>query len=88
MEEIKRFNKDVKEDKEMLDKVKSIGNNLEKIVEYANSKGYDFTIEDLESEVDNNSELSEEQLDEVSGGKTTNSLKFDNGQLEIFKFVI
>ncbi|MGM0379449.1 MAG: Nif11-like leader peptide family RiPP precursor [Bacillota bacterium] len=68
MEEIKRFNEDVKEDKEMLEEVKKIGNDLEKIVEYANSKGYDFTIEDLESEADNNSELSEEQLDDVSGG--------------------
>ncbi|MGM0379451.1 MAG: Nif11-like leader peptide family RiPP precursor [Bacillota bacterium] len=68
MGEIKRFNKDVKEDKEMLEEVKKIGNDLEKIVKYANSKGYEFTSEDLESQADNNSELSEEQLDEVAGG--------------------
>ena len=68
MEEIKRFNEDVKENKEMLEEIKAIGNDLEKVVEYANDKGYDFTVEDLESKVDNNSELSEEQLEEVAGG--------------------
>ena len=76
MEEIKRFNEDVKKDNEMLEAVKAIGNDIDKIVEYANSKGYDFTIEDLENKAEAEGELSEDDLDDVSGG--TGSYQEDN----------
>lgn len=68
MEAIKKFNEAVLGNPEMLEAIKAIGNDVEKIVAYANDKGYKFTIEDLEKQNVENSELSEEQLDEVVGG--------------------
>lgn len=68
MEEIKRFNKDAIEDKTLLEEIKAIGNDVEKIVALANSKGYKFTIEDLNNEAQKSGELSEEELGDVAGG--------------------
>ncbi|PKM76288.1 MAG: hypothetical protein CVU90_13195 [Firmicutes bacterium HGW-Firmicutes-15] len=65
--EITRFNKDISENMEMLEALKNIGNDVQKIVAYANSKGYDFTVADVEASVQKG-ELSEEQLDKVAGG--------------------
>lgn len=67
MSEVERFSKDVNENKEMLDAVKSIGNDVAKIVAYANSKGYKFTVADVKSSA-KQGELSEKQLDKVAGG--------------------
>ncbi|CVK19416.1 Nif11-like leader peptide family RiPP precursor [Sporomusa sphaeroides] len=67
MSEIQRFNKDLKENKEMLEEVTKAGNDLAKIVAYANAKGYNFTVAELEAGV-KSAELSEEQLDKVAGG--------------------
>ncbi len=68
MSEISRFNNDVRENKEMLDAVKEIGNDLGKVVAYANSKGYAISIEELEAQIKEEGELSEENLDKVAGG--------------------
>lgn len=65
MSQIEKFNKDLLENKEMLEEVKKIGNDIAKIVAYANSKGYNFTVADVEAK---KGELSEEQLDKVAGG--------------------
>jgi predicted ribosomally synthesized peptide with nif11-like leader len=65
--EITRFNKDISENMEMLEALKNIGNDVQEIVAYANSKGYDFTVADVEASVQKG-ELSEEQLDKVAGG--------------------
>lgn len=67
MSEIQRFNQDLKENKEMLEAVKQAGKDLAKIVAFANSKGYNFTVGDLEAST-KSGELSEEQLDKVAGG--------------------
>lgn len=67
MSEIKRFNKDLSENTGMLEEVKKIGNDVPKIVAYANSKGYTFTVADVEANA-KKGELSEEQLDKVAGG--------------------
>ncbi|WP_434133337.1 Nif11-like leader peptide family RiPP precursor [Sporomusa sphaeroides] len=67
MSEIQRFNKDLNENKEMLEEVKNAGNDLAKIVAYANAKGYNFTVAELEASA-TSAELSEEQLDKVAGG--------------------
>ena len=67
MSEIKRFNKDLSENKGMLEEVRKIGNDVPKIVAYANSKGYTFTVADVEASA-KKGELSEEQLDKVAGG--------------------
>ena len=68
MNEIKRFNEYVTENKEALEEIKAIGNDIEKIVAFANSKGFKFTVADLQAQAKNNDELSEEQLDKVAGG--------------------
>ncbi len=65
MSQIERFNKDLSTNKEMLEEVKALGNDLDKIVAYANSKGYNFTVEDIKAE---QGELSEQDLDKVAGG--------------------
>ncbi len=67
MEEIKRFNEDVKSSSEMQEKVKAIGNDLEKVVNYANSHGYAFTLDDIQQLGQNNG-LTDEDLDKVAGG--------------------
>lgn len=63
--QIEKFNKDLLENQEMQTEIKNIGNDMVKIVAYANSKGYNFTVADLEAK---KGELSEEQLDKVAGG--------------------
>lgn len=65
MSELERFSKDINGNKEMLDAVKNIGNDVAKIVAYANSKGYKFTVADIDSK---QGELSDKQLDKVAGG--------------------
>lgn len=67
MSPIEKFNKDLRENKEMLEAVKKIGNDVAKIVAYANSKGYNFTVADVEART-KQGELSEEQLSSVAGG--------------------
>lgn len=67
MSELERFSKDVNGNNEMLEAVKSIGNDVAKIVAYANSKGYKFTVADVEANTQKG-ELSEKQLDKVAGG--------------------
>jgi predicted ribosomally synthesized peptide with nif11-like leader len=65
MSEIKRFSEDLGKNKEMMEEVRKIGSDVAKIVAYANSKGYKFTVADIDSK---KSELSEDQLDKVAGG--------------------
>lgn len=67
MSQIEKFNKDLRENNEMLEAVKKIGNDVAKIVAYANSKGYNFTVADVEA-AKQGGELSEEQMDKVAGG--------------------
>jgi predicted ribosomally synthesized peptide with nif11-like leader len=65
MSEIKRFSEDLGKNKEMMEEIRNFGSDVAKIVAYANSKGYNFTVADIDSQ---KSELSEEQLDKVAGG--------------------
>lgn len=67
MSEVKRFNEDLGKNKGMLEEVKNIGNDVAKIVAYANSKGYNFTVADVEAGA-KQGELSDEQLGKVAGG--------------------
>ncbi len=62
---IEKFNKDLLENKDMQAELKTMGNDVSKIVAYANTKGYNFTVADVEAK---KGELSEEQLDKVAGG--------------------
>ena len=62
---IEKFNKDLLENKDMQAELKTMGNDVPKIVAYANSKGYSFTVAEVEAK---KGELSDEQLDKVAGG--------------------
>lgn len=68
MSEIKRFQEDLGKNVSMLEEVKGFGSDVEKIVAYAGSKGYSFTVADVEASAKQGGELSEEQLDKVAGG--------------------
>ena len=65
---IEKFNKDLLENQEMQKELKNIGNDMAKIVAYANTKGYNFTAADVEAHAKKGDELSEEQLGNVAGG--------------------
>lgn len=65
MSQIEKFNQDLSTNKEMLEAVKELGNDVGKIVAYANSKGYNFTVADIKAK---QGELSEQELDKVAGG--------------------
>ncbi|KJS69135.1 MAG: hypothetical protein JL50_02490 [Peptococcaceae bacterium BICA1-7] len=67
MSQIEKFNKDLASNKEMMEDVKKIGNDIAKIVSYANSKGYSFTVDDVKASA-KQGEISEEQLGKVAGG--------------------
>jgi len=69
MEEIKRFNEAVKSSNEMQEEIKTIGNDLEKLVSYANDKGYQFSLSDINA-MNRKKDLSDEELDSVAGGGT------------------
>ena len=71
MTEIERFNKAILENKELLQEVTAIGNDVGRIVEFANAKGYAFSVGDLESTLKKGAVLSEDELENVSGGFLT-----------------
>jgi len=69
VEELIRFSVDLKNDKGLQDKLKKFGSDENAVVTFAQSMGYDFSIEELKSHAENvKGELSEEQLDKVAGG--------------------
>jgi len=65
IEEIRRFNTDVKSNSSMQEDIKPIGNDMDKIISYANEKGYNFSAADIKASP---SGLSDEDLDGVAGG--------------------
>ncbi|MBS7525358.1 Nif11-like leader peptide family RiPP precursor [Fusibacter paucivorans] len=68
MEELKRFSNDVMESSDMQTEIKEIGNDIEKLIAYANDKGYNFDLEDVKGIKAGAGELSEDELDSVAGG--------------------
>ncbi len=70
--EINRFNEALVTNPEMMEQVKSFGSSVEKIVAYANEKGYIFTIEELKAAANEEIELSEDDLESVAGGANGN----------------
>jgi predicted ribosomally synthesized peptide with nif11-like leader len=68
MEELKRFSNDVMESTEMQSEIKEIGNDIEKLIAYANDKGYNFDLEDVKGIKATAGELSDDELDSVAGG--------------------
>jgi predicted ribosomally synthesized peptide with nif11-like leader len=67
-DEIQRFAADVKTDQALLSAIKALGADQDAILRLANSKGYAFTMADVEAL--GGGELSDEQLAGVAGGST------------------
>ncbi len=83
--EINRFNEDVVANPDMMEVVKAFGSDVEKIVAYANEKGYAFTVEGLEeTATEEEVELSEDALDRVTGGANQNGNRNqDTGRISV-----
>lgn len=66
--EIDRFNHAMREDTELLEEFKALGTEVGSIVQFANHKGFDFTLEDVQKAQADSGELSEDDLENVAGG--------------------
>lgn len=71
MSEIQRFSQALLENKDLADELKDVGNDLEKIVKFANSRGFNFSAQELAVAAEESGTLTEEELDAVSGGFLT-----------------
>jgi predicted ribosomally synthesized peptide with nif11-like leader len=68
--ELERFSSDLKADAALREAFAQKGNDLGAIVEAAQASGYGFTLEDVQGRLaERGPELSEEELDSVSGGR-------------------
>jgi predicted ribosomally synthesized peptide with nif11-like leader len=70
--DIDRFVADLKDNPQMLEEIKAGATGLASIVEQAQAKGYDITVDEAKSYIREqaNQDLSDEQLDAVAGGKS------------------
>ncbi|SHM32900.1 Nif11-like leader peptide family natural product precursor [Roseibium suaedae] len=66
-----RFADDIAKDPELRDAVKGAATGLASIVEFAKSKGYEFSIDEAKEYILSKSpkDLTDEQLDAIAGGK-------------------
>ena len=69
MSKIGEFRKEMNENTEWQEEIKSLGDNAS-IVQFASDKGYEFNEEDLDVYIKNNedAELSDFEMEMVSGG--------------------
>ncbi len=68
--EIERFNTDVKADSKLQEEVKAKATSIRSLVEVAKAKGYDFSVDEVKEYArSQNKELSDDQLDAVTGGR-------------------
>jgi predicted ribosomally synthesized peptide with nif11-like leader len=68
-EEITRFQKDVKNSKDLQEKLIDAGSDVNKIISIANSSGYNLNKDELVKFADEaKSELNDEDLEKVAGG--------------------
>lgn len=70
VEEIKRFQQNLKDDKDLQKKLVDVGSDIDKIVEFAKSNGYDFSKSEIDalSNRKKSGELSDDDLEKVAGG--------------------
>jgi len=69
--DIERFVADLKENASLLDEAKAVPGGLAAMAGFAQSKGYDITVDEAKSYIADqaNASLSDDQLDAVAGGK-------------------
>ena len=74
--DVERFVADLKSNDELRDEVTGAAGGIGSIVEVAKDKGYDITVEEARDYIRSqaSSELSDEQLDQVAGGKGGSSV--------------
>ncbi len=65
--EIERFSKDVAANESLRNELKAVGTGKAAIVAFANAKGYNFSVNDVES-LAGTHELSDQDLEKVAGG--------------------
>ena len=65
--EIERFAKDSLKNDALRTEIKSFGTDQEAIIRMANSKGYDFSLNDV-TELSESGEMTDDQLSSVAGG--------------------
>lgn len=66
---IRLFSEAVRKDPALLEKVKAVGSNVDGMVALARESGFTFTAQELKEAADaGKGELSEEQLQKLSGG--------------------
>lgn len=69
--EIQRLSEELENDAALQEELYASADDLAKMVSIANGRGYDFTIEEVkEGNKNQMGELSEEELERVSGGST------------------
>lgn len=69
--DVERFTDDLKKDPNLLDEVKQHSGTLARVVAFAASKGYHFTLDEAKEYLSSKAgrELDDAQLDAVAGGK-------------------
>jgi predicted ribosomally synthesized peptide with nif11-like leader len=68
--EIERFNNDVKSNSKLQEEVKAKATSIRSLVEVAKAKGYDISVDEVQEYArSQGKELSDEQLDAVTGGR-------------------
>jgi len=68
MDEYRRFQAAVMQNTGMQEDIKAIGGDTERIIKYANEKGYLFTMSDVRDALKEGAQLTEDQLEDVAGG--------------------
>lgn len=68
MDEYQRFQRDVLNSREMQEEIRSLGSETCIILTYANEKGYQFTMAEVENALKGGMQLTESALEEVAGG--------------------
>lgn len=72
--DIERFVNDVKSNSALRDELKTAGIDEGGIVDFAKSKGYEITAEEVKSHLEaKKAALSDEELDKVAGGSTVST---------------
>jgi predicted ribosomally synthesized peptide with nif11-like leader len=73
---MERFIRDLAKNDEMMECVKNIGEDSERLIAYANEKGYNFTDEDIDLAIKNeNIEITDDDLENVVGGSLWANLR-------------
>jgi len=66
--EMERFSMDIATNEKLREEIKQVGTNHEAVVNFANARGYAFSLDDVNKLAETYSEISDTQLGQVVGG--------------------